>query len=111
MNAIKSTMTKHKECMEALGTKCRWEEMSRLAVLAEWPDIVCQECHKAMRQVRKKVLNKKDCQHPYVKLSGCMGADATEQWTMICSDCKKSLSPIAWLVEKVSDLLNSRRRN
>lgn len=45
---FKTTVTKHAECMERLASKCRWEKRSRLFVLAEWPDIVCQNCRKEM---------------------------------------------------------------
>ena len=33
--AYKTTITNHKECMKALADKAGWEEMTRLAVLAE----------------------------------------------------------------------------
>lgn len=48
-----TTITKHKECMDALAAKCSWEHMSRLAVLREWPDIVCEDCKKEMAGNRR----------------------------------------------------------
>jgi len=44
----KTTTTNHQRCMNALGAKCRWEAMPKLAVLIEWPNIVCRKCQKKM---------------------------------------------------------------
>ena len=44
----KTTKTNHKLCMDALANKCNWEHMSRLAVLWDWPNIVCEDCKKEM---------------------------------------------------------------
>lgn len=50
MKKYKTTKTSHKECMEALENKCSWEHMTRLAVLLEWPKIVCADCRKEMEK-------------------------------------------------------------
>ena len=34
--------------MERLAAKCHWEHMSRLAVLAEYEDIICKDCRNKM---------------------------------------------------------------
>ena len=39
-----TTETNHEECMIRLSMKCRWEHMSRLGVLINWPGIVCEKC-------------------------------------------------------------------
>lgn len=36
----------HAICEVRWGSKCKWEHMSRLAVLREWPSIVCEECRR-----------------------------------------------------------------
>ena len=41
-----TTVTDHKECMDKLAHKCNWEHMTRLAVLREYSDIVCDDCKK-----------------------------------------------------------------
>ncbi len=45
---FKTTMTNHKECMEKLACKCRWEQMTRTAILINYPKIVCDKCLKKM---------------------------------------------------------------
>lgn len=38
----------HKSCEQRLRAKCQWEHMTRLAVMLDWPDIVCRTCRKRM---------------------------------------------------------------
>ena len=34
----------HDECWDRWGAKCNWEHMGRMAVLNDWPDIICNSC-------------------------------------------------------------------
>ena len=34
------------ECEKILRAKCNWEQMSRKAVLEEWPNLKCPDCQK-----------------------------------------------------------------
>lgn len=43
-----TSLTKHKKCMDAVAAKCKWEQMTRLGVLMEWQDILCEECAKVI---------------------------------------------------------------
>jgi len=51
-------LIKHKKCEANLRAKCRWEKMSRSAVLAEFPNVVCAKCRPiSPRQQLKNVLD------------------------------------------------------
>lgn len=43
---FKTTETDHKECMDKLAAKCRWEWIPRLSVLLNYRNIICDECKK-----------------------------------------------------------------
>jgi hypothetical protein len=34
----------HKRCFKRLQAKAQWEHMSLLAVLKDWPSVVCARC-------------------------------------------------------------------
>jgi hypothetical protein len=52
MTQLLHSQTLHSACEQELGRKCIWEAMTRLAVLREWPNVVCDECRKGMAQPR-----------------------------------------------------------
>ncbi len=43
----------HKECFDRWGAKCNWEHMGRLALLRDWPDIICPECRTEWDRVQE----------------------------------------------------------
>ena len=48
------TQTLHKKCERNLRAKCRWEGMSRLAVLNNWSDLLCKKCSDNIRKPKNK---------------------------------------------------------
>ena len=42
----------HQECWTRWGEKCKWEHMSRTAVLKDWPDIICEDCQQEWDRVQ-----------------------------------------------------------
>jgi hypothetical protein len=50
--SILHSQTLHKKCERILRSKCRWEGMSRMAVLREWSSLL-DDCVKCSENIRK----------------------------------------------------------